>query len=568
MKLNKIILGLLAVLLFASCEPDPPEVNEFETKVCNGTVNAGGLNTAGFQVVSLLEETPLNGGNFTIETMDSGTPQLLMVTNANDEVVMLYRGIIPDNGNVEINALSTALASLTFHPALASVNGSDYQEMIDFFISKPSFNNFLTAVENSIAQNRAIYDTTNTELMNAAQSVFEEFAVDTTSFGFKSATDEKIKSYLTGRFDCWPIDVIDDGKTLKFRMPGLFPTYTCKVYDEENNLEGNFVVPTRGNYGVWDFALCCAGQNDWVYGEEAVYTFNNEYNKTFVFNKSGVETFVQLGSCILQMIGVSEDLLPAIDVAVSIEEALAENAISLLNPGGNWETILSEALPIAFEATLDVLKKRFDKPYLKEPMKIFKFAKLAKSALKFIDLAEGGANLLGRGLSYLRCRDEITFCAEMYGDDEFYFFDKCGATETWSAGIRCDWANTYLCTFTLDLPLEGYYQIPNTTLSAYDYDGTELKIVYSGSYENLRLNLTKSTYKAEDNTLIRTDVFEEWLIGDTISVIGTTTFNGSAGCPNVLDLKRIDNESKSSGILSKKVTNKHSRTNQCTTIGH
>ena len=155
----------------------------------------------------------------------------------------------------------------------------------------------------------------------------------------------------------------------------------------------------------------------------------------------------------------------------------------------------------------------------------------------------------------------------MYGDD-YKYFDKCGATETWSAGIRCDWANTYLYTFTLDLPLEGDYQIPNTTLSAYDYDGTEFKITYSGSYDGLELNLTQSTYKAEDNSLARTDVFRVWLIDDSMSVVGNTTFNGSAGCPDVLDLKRIDNESKSSGILSKKVTNKHSRTNQCTTIGH
>ena len=562
MKLNKIILGLLAVLLFASCEPDPPEVNEFETKVCNGTVNAGGLNTAGFQVVSLLEETPLNGGNFTIETMDSGTPQLLMVTNANDEVVMLYRGIIPDNGNVEINALSTALASLTFHPALASVNGSDFQEMIDLFTSKPSFDNFLSAIENSIAQNRAIYDTTNTELMNAAQAFFEDLVVDTTSFGFKSATNQKVTSRLTDIFDCWPIDVQEDGKTLKFRMPGLFPTYSCQVYDEENNLEGNFWVPARGNYGLWDAGLCFFGQGDFVYGEEAVYTFNEGNNKTFVFDKSGFDLFAQLAGYILQMLGAGEDLTLVESVAISIDGALMQNGISLLNPGDNWETLLNEALPIALDATLEVVKNHF-----KEPTKIFNFASLAKKALLWINVAEGGVNLTGRIFSYLKCNETITFCAQMYGDDDTYF-DKCGLKETWSAGIRCDWANTYLCTFTLDLPLEGDYQIPNTTLSAYDYDGTELKITYSGSYDGLELNLTKSTYKAEDNSLVRTDVFRVWLIDDSASVVGNATFNGSAGCTNVLDLKRIDNESKSSGILLKKVTNKHSRTNQCTTIGH
>ena len=538
MKLNKIILGLLAVLLFASCEPDPPEVNEFETKVCNGTVNAGGLNTAGFQVVSLLEETPLNGGNFTIETMDSGTPQLLMVTNANDEVVMLYRGIIPDNGNVEINALSTALASLTFHPALASVNGSDYQEMIDLFTSKPSFDNFLSAIENSIAQNRAIYDTTNTELMNAAQAFFEDLVVDTTSFGFKSATNQKVTFYLTDNFDCWPIDVNADGKTLKFRMPGLFPAYSCKVYDEENNLEGNFWVPARGNYGVWDLGLCFFGQGDLVYGEEAVYTFNEGKNKTFVFDKSGFDLFAQLAGCILQMIGVWEDLTLVESVAISIEGALMRNGISLLNPGNNWETLLNAALPIALDATLGVVKNHFDKPYLKKPLKIFQFASVAKKALFWINIAEGGVNLVGRIWSYLGCSETITFCAQYYSAG---FFDKCGAGSTYNASVKCNWADSYIANFTLNLPYEEEYQIPSTTIYTYDYDGTELKLVYSGNYYELDFNLTVSTYKAEDNSLIRTDVFStEWLFGDTISLNGNATYNTDLeGCPMVLELIKL-----------------------------
>ena len=567
MKLNKIISGLLAVLLFASCEPDPPEVNEFETKVCNGTVNAGGLNTAGFQVVSLLEETPLNGGNFTIETMDSGTPQLLMVTNANDEVVMLYRGIIPDNGNVEINALSTALASLTFHPALASVNGSDYQEMIDLFTSKPSFDDFLTAIENSIAQNRAIYDTTNTELMNAAQAFFEDLVVDTTSFGFKSATNQKVTFYLTDNFDCWPIDVHADGKTLKFRMPGLFPAYSCKVYDEENNLEGNFWVPARGNYGVWDLGLCFFGQSDLVYGEEAVYTFNEGKNKTFVFDKSGFDLFAQLAGCILQMIGVWEDLTLVESVAISIEGALMRIGISLLNPGDNWETLLNAALPIALDATLEVVKNHFDKPYLKKPLKIFQFASVAKKALFWINIAEGGVNLVGRITSYLNCRETITFCAQYYSAG---FLDKCGAGSTYNVSVKCNWADSYIANFTLNLPYEEEYQIPSTTIYTYDYDGTELKLVYSGNYYELDFNLTVSTYKAEDNSLIRTDVFStEWLFGDTISLNGNATYNTDLeGCPMVLELIKVYDKKKKSKTTLNQVTNKNSRTNQCTIIGH
>jgi adenine-specific DNA methylase len=83
------------------------------------------------------------------------------------------------------------------------------------------------------------------------------------------------------------------------------------------------------------------------------------------------------------------------------------------------------------------------------------------------------------------------------------------------------------------------------------------------------LNLTVSTYKAEDNSLIRTDVFNGLLIGDTVSLHGNTTFyDDLEGCPMVLELIWVDNEDKKSKTILNQVTNKNSRTDQCTIIGH
>lgn len=565
MRLNKLFIVLLAMFsLLTSCE-EPIENNnenndlEFETRLSNGSVSIENGNTSNLSVASLIDESSLSNGSFSVEVFDNNSPQLLMVTNNNDDVVMLYKGVIPENGNIEINAHSTATAMLTFHPALAEIKGANYQEMVNVFTSASSFPAFLSEVENSIAQNKAIYDTTNTNLISAAQEVFRELFGDSVNVKNTKAT-----SHLTNKFDCWPIDVsydYDYSRNLKFRMPGLFPSYECKVYDEEGDYESSFYVPTRGNYGAWDAFLGSMGESDLVYGEEAIYNFNNTNKRTFVFNRLGSDTFTQLACCVLQMIGlpdVTNDVELVADVSVSIETAIVQNGISLMNPGNNWKTILYSVIPIAFEATLEVLKNHTAGIISSKAQNLLKI-------LKLVNIVEGAGNALGRFVSHWICENEITFCAQYYSAD---YFDKCGATDTWEALVKCNWADSYIANFTLNLPIDEDYQITSTTIYTYDYDGTGLKLVYYGSYTN-ELNLTVSTYKMEDNSLVRTDVFNGLLLGDTVSLHGNTTYyDDLEGCPMVLELIRVDNEDKKSKTILNQVTNKNSRTNQCTIIGH
>jgi hypothetical protein len=557
MRLNKLFIVLLAIFsLLTSCEfIGNGDDKEFETRVSNGSVSIENGNTSNLSVSSLIDESSLNNGSFSVEVFDNDLPQLLMVTNNNDDVVMLYKGVIPENGNIEINAHSTATAILTFHPALAEINGGNYQEMVNVFTSANSFPAFLSEVENSIAQNKAIYDTTNTNLISAAQEVFRELFGDSVN-----VKNTKYTSVATITYDCWPIDVEEDedNRTLKFRMPGLFPTYNCKVYDEDGNHERSFYVPTRGNYGLWDAFLCAIGQSDWVYGDQVSYTFNNNAKqRTFEFNRDGLSTTLQIAGCITDALGINE-LDP-----VFYDELLHEVAIDLEPYIETFDikSIFLDVIPVIFEKTLEKLEKKGN-------VNISSKAKKALKILKLVNIIENVGNPLGRLVSHWRCENEITFCAQYYNAG---YFNKCGATDTWEALVKCDWANSYIANFTLNLPIdEEEYQIPSTTIYTYDYDGTRLKLVYSGNYYDHELDLTISTYKAEDNSLIRTDVFSTaWLFGYTISLNGNATYNtDSEGCPMVLDLIWVYDENKKSKTILNQVTNKNSRTDQCTIIGH
>ncbi|MEE1323360.1 MAG: hypothetical protein UHE91_06000 [Bacteroidales bacterium] len=562
MRLNKLFIVLLAMFsLLTSCE-EPIENNdlEFETRLSNGSVSIENGNTSNLSVASLIDESSLSNGSFSVEVFDNNSPQLLMVTNETSEVIMLYKGVIPENGNIEINAHSTATAILTFHPALAEIKGANYQEMVNVFTSASSFPAFLSEVENSIAQNKAIYDTTNTNLISAAQEVFRELFGDSTNSNYKNKKDfDLFLPYLTKKFGCKPICVesYDDSKTLSFRMPGLFPTYNCKVYDEEGNYERSFYVPTRGNYGLWDAFLCAIGQNDFVYGDQVSYTFNNNAKqRTFEFNRDGLSTTLQIAGSITDALGIDK-----VD-PVFYDELIHEVAVDLETYIETYDikSLFLDVIPVLFEETLKKLEK-------KDNVNISSKAKKALKILKLVNIIENVGNPLGRLGSHWLCRNEITFCAQYYSPG---FFDKCGAGYTYNASVKCNWADSYIANFTLNLPYEEEYQIPSTTIYTYDYDGTELKLVYSGNYYELDFNLTVSTYKAEDNSLIRTDVFSTaWFVGDTISLNGNATYNTDLeGCPMVLELISVYDINKKSKTILNQVTNKNSRTDQCTIIGH
>lgn len=660
MKLNKIIISLLAILLFGACEVEIEEATENSTYI-TGTIDAGNLNTSDFKVMSIFEEVEVGNNKFTIQTFECDLPQMLMVKNNKDEVVMLYRDLTNSNNEITINAYSTAITLLTFHPVLGAIHGDDYRELINLISTRKSFDTYLSAVEKSISQNRFIYDTTNTELLDAAKNLFADLISDSIKFDKKFGINLKSNSPLTDLYDCAPIDVTAEGNTLKFKIPGLTPTYECKVYDEYGGYEGYFFVPTRGNYGVWDATLCVLGQGDWLWGEEASFTFNDYSKKTFVFNRSGIETFSQLALCILQALGVPEEWVPIRKVATSIMTALAQNGISLATPGGNFQTLFYSALPIALDATLEVVEEI---PFF-TPKRYLNLSYFAKRALFWVNIVEGSGNLTGRIYSYLNSRDEITFCSQRFSNNKFgictdatlrkkdgdnqtafpgdllpkpivvelitendisdrnyivkfvtnnghgwydeievpiinntasyqwrlnendetqyawaqlidkdnnLILDSVKFTanvkhERWYAGERCEGRDSYLFTFALDLGTGGDYQIPATTISVNDYDGDPGTKVYSGSFVNNVLNLTVITYY---DGYCRTDVFNGQVTGNSITINGVLTGDndGCAGCNVVLDMEKVDSNTKRSDILSKKVNDNNSKANGCTESMH
>ncbi|MBR1644192.1 MAG: hypothetical protein IJ684_02325 [Bacteroidales bacterium] len=669
-KFNKIFVGLISVLLLAGCEVDI-EKSVLNSAYYKGTVNAGNLNTSGFKVESLLESTELGNGKFTVQAFSCEYPQYLSVKNENGEPVMLFRERLSNKREIEINARTTAIAVLTFHPVLGTVYGDDYDELVSIITSTEHFNVFLSAVEQSVADNRYIYDTTNTRLINAAKDVFTELLGDTTRLyydGSYSTAYAKAKSTspLTELYGCWPIDVRAEGNKLKFRVPGCCPSYWCKVYDENAEYTGeNFVVPTRENYGALNVIKCLMGQSDWLYGAQVEYTFPkvNEH-RTFFFDRGGLagqaDKGFQLAGCILQMLGVFYDDKIIEEVSSAISEALT------VMEGGNWQDHIWNLVPLAIKATLDVLSNPSSNSYIANYVG-YHAINIAKT-IAWINFVEGGSNLLLRTVWNFLSDLEYAFCSQYYPthtfglcsdyiriirgnnqtglpntsldeplavevvsdnwDDlqsrnykvKFVAKEGCGSfsntivpltenntassewtlgsgqNETqyayailmdmdnntildsvmfsatiernlWQVNSRCQDYGSYTWSYILDLgnSSSGIINIGPETVYGYDYDGKNLKVIYSGTYNasNRQLIIDEAEYTVNDKHHFRTDRFTVTLSNNNVSVTGVLIYDDGAGCVCALDVNKISGNNKKKVQL----TDNTSRTTGCKLYG-
>ena len=494
--LRRLFIGLFSIVLFAGCVKEDngdsnSETEELQTISCNGTINMEGLNTNGFEVQSILERTTLSNNGFNVDVFDGDIPQYLMVTNQNGDPVMLYRDIVSGNESIVINAQTTAIAALTFHPALGTAVGNDYQQLVNIITSTQHFAEYLAAVESSIAANKNIYDTTNLQLVNAAKAVFTELMGDTTRLygGFENVAT-KGTSPLTELYYCWPIDVRADQNKLKFRLPGCSPSYWCKVYDSEFQPTGEeFVLPTRSNYGVLNVVECLMGKSDWLYGDEVTYTFpSSDLNRIFHFDRSEglgqVDKYGQIANCILQMLGVYVDH----NIVTGLSAALSASLSGL--EGGNFGDVMYSLVPTAIDVTLNYLGDNYSSNIVGD------YSKAITKGLKWVNLVEGGGNLLLRTIWNILSIDEYTFCSKYNSNGTFgrcsdYLEIVSGNEQTGQASSQ------------LDEPLEVRVVLNQNDHS--ERGNFEVKFeVYGGGHVSKIAVDVDSTYKAS----------VEWTLGD------------------------------------------------------
>lgn len=315
-KIQKILLHaatfMAAILSLSSCYEnvidetiDESEVSmEFKDIQVISQVNVNDLpedvQVSDLKVLSLSGEESLdNQGLAEVMTFEGYLPQLLMVSNSNDDILLMARGDFHDGEKIEISARSTAIALVTMHPALSGVKSHVYQQLVQLVTESSSFEDLLKVIEELVRNGHSFVDSDNQVLTTALNTVFEQVVASSeedTSDGElpNEGLEAELYSSLMTRapelkgvttiagINVGPFHVTTSGPKVIIENYSLTPFYSGTVTHHDQIEE--FDIPSGGDRGVSFFF-----DNSW--GSEKVdYKFVQEGEYQFYFDKTTVES--------------------------------------------------------------------------------------------------------------------------------------------------------------------------------------------------------------------------------------------------------------------------------------
>ena len=298
---NKFFLTILAfatVFAMSSCESDivfSGQSNEEFT----GTIDPGNASLPSTLVVQTLDDNRnADGNSFSINALMNSKPQFVVVTDADNNLLMMYRGILNKDNSINITVQSTAEALVTFHPMFGPVSGEDYARLVQIINQSSHFDALVSAVQNSIASNRNLTDPTNTGLVSALNAVMNDVAQ------IASTKINAIEEASHCAFGCYPLMASANGNTLELKAPSIFAAYGGIV--AKDNATDYVFVPSYNDYnGMTIFDAQCGLK----YGTPATITLTEPGNYTISLTRDSSEAvtdlYTHLGSNVLGVLGVN-----------------------------------------------------------------------------------------------------------------------------------------------------------------------------------------------------------------------------------------------------------------------
>ena len=277
----------------------PALTGELPSMDLNGTIDFGAnINTAGYTVVTILDEQPVDGKSFTATAVPSADlPQPVVVCNASGDVVMMSREPYTEGDKAKIDARSTALALATMYPLFAPVKGAyEVNMMKTMFLGATTWNAFEEEVAKLIRAGKPILDSRNTGMKEALNALFDEVCVEQPVYPMTRA-DQPTKVY--GSNNERPFKMEISGHTVKFFSYALTPMYEGKLY-AALSLPGEepvatLDIPAGTSYGVTDL-YSRWGKLTWF--EAATFNFDTLPETAgegeFIFDFSRVSDKAQL----------------------------------------------------------------------------------------------------------------------------------------------------------------------------------------------------------------------------------------------------------------------------------
>ena len=246
------------------------------------------------------EETIDINGTSKIITYEGQFPQILMLTNSNDDLLLMARGDFHEGETNEMSVRSTAIALVTMHPALSGVKSHMYYKLEQLVTESPAFHELEEVIAELVEKGQTFVNPDNVALTTALNKVFEQVVATTeedTSDGELPNLGNRAISYTSSYtrapelkgvttiagINVGPFHVTTSGSKVVIENYSLTPLYSGVV--THHNKTENFDIPSGGDRGVTFFF-----DNSWG-SEKVEYPFVQEGEYQFFFDKTTAESY-------------------------------------------------------------------------------------------------------------------------------------------------------------------------------------------------------------------------------------------------------------------------------------
>jgi len=338
-KINVILTCLCSLFLFTGCytnilgdsiEPNPnPQLEVKEISInCKLDLDENGVE--GLKAVTLVDEKNLNSTEFNILSLFCDKPQLVFITDSEDNIIMMSRDIYSDKDNINIDAETTAIALVTMHPVFMLVEGDMYKELVRWIKSTDSFKSLCEETSQIINKGHTFNNDENSTLIVALSNILEDLCeYENSPVSFTRASVN---------YDKYPLHITTMANEVTIRTTGLSPQYTGTIRKAFGSFEKDLVVKSRADIGVCDlFSWLTNGHNEF-YGEpESVFLpQDGEYFfylfKDFENTRNRLVSYIIDSFCpILGTLGLKAEIMGDVisSVATNVSAALNGEDVSI-----------------------------------------------------------------------------------------------------------------------------------------------------------------------------------------------------------------------------------------------
>lgn len=427
--MKKFFLFYLAIILgLVSCNSseEDSKSNKIDVRTISGRVELPTQYLDDCFVTSLFDEQSISSnGSFKLEANTNGLPEIIYVSDEEDNIYLMSRTVVSSKTDVILNAESTTIAFVTLHPAL-SPEIKTYSEIVKLIKGSTKYQPLYEQIEKAIEQHRNIYDPDNEELLIALSDLLEDIYGEEDEFEYQyvdtltfASEDEDITrvAYETPRLDPTFVEADIQYSDLRMRLRLFTPTYSGRVYHAGKEID-KFNLPCRNDFGGMDLLK---GIKNIQYSDWYKYTMKEDGEYNFVFDRYTLEArtdfILRIVNCILSTVNM--ELGPSLlkSMGTVIVNMIEENHFQLYCSSYSAEYALA-FLGMTYEYILVVFK---DEAILKElGLKGDKIKILSKaagrlfSAFNVYNKIKGSVNLAARIGYGLAAPINFQFCLCKY----------------------------------------------------------------------------------------------------------------------------------------------------------